>query len=172
MSQKGFRYLVDAVGLLQAEEDSRPKRFKVLTFGDGGFIREEKQAIEERGLAKYFCFMPFSPNIAGTIKGLDVVVMPSLWEACGLVAMETLVCGVPWIGSDCIGLREVLQGTPATVVAKADAADLAQALAREMEMSSRELFLGFRETAVKNFDVRMTSRSFLNLYKRLLSKDS
>jgi glycosyltransferase involved in cell wall biosynthesis len=166
MSQKGFRYLVDAIELLRANE-FLPKRPLVLTFGDGGFIREEKQAVQERGLEDNFVFMPFTPNVAGTIKGLDVVIMPSIWEACGLLAMETLVCGVPLIGSNCIGLREVLKGTPAIVVEKADAADLARALVQEMEMSSRESFLNFRETAKKMFDIRKTSQTLENIYDRM-----
>jgi glycosyltransferase involved in cell wall biosynthesis len=166
MSQKGFRYLVDAIGILRAN-DNLPKKPLVLTFGDGGFIREEKQAIKDRGLEEYFSFMPFTPNVAGNIKGLDVVTMPSIWEACGLLAMETLACGVPLIGSDCIGLREVLKGTPAIVVEKADADSLAQALVQEMGNCSKESFLNFSETALKIFDVRKTSQSLENIYEHM-----
>jgi glycosyltransferase involved in cell wall biosynthesis len=168
MAQKGFRYIVDAVDLLRMK-DGLPKRPLVLTFGEGAFIREEKQAIEKRGLKNYFCFMPFTPNVADTIKGLDVVAMPSLWEACGLLAMEVLACGTPLIGSDCIGLREVIQGTPAIVITKADAADLARALLQEMEKSSKESFLRYCKTAAGNFDVRKTSQSILNLYDSMTS---
>lgn len=166
MSPKGFRYLVDAIELLRANHDL-PKKPLVLTFGDGGFIREEKQAIKERGLEENFSFMPFTPNVAGTIKGLDVVVMPSLCEACPLLPMEALVCGVPFVGSNCIGLREVLKGTPAIVVEKADAAGLARALAQEMKMGTREIFLSFRETASIMFDVRKTSQNLEHIYERL-----
>ena len=164
MAPKGFRYLVDAIDILRKVSDL-PKKPLVLTFGDGGFIREEKQVIRERGMEEYFHFLPFAPNVAGTLKGLDVVAMPSLSEACGLLAMEAMVCGVPLIGSDCIGLREVLQGTPAIVVPKADAAALAQALARELEAGSRDLFLKYREKAPTHYDVRITSQSILSLYE-------
>ena len=112
MAQKGFRYLVDAVALLR-KKGGLPKRPLVLPFGEGAFIREENQATKDRGLQDYFCFMPFTPNVAGTINGLDVVVMPSLWETCGLLTMEVLVCGTPLNSNDCIRLREVLQETPA-----------------------------------------------------------
>ena len=171
MSQKGFRFLVDAVELLRMK-DGLPKRPFVLAFGEGAFIREEKQAIEERGLKNYFCFMPCTPNIADTIKGLDVVAMPSLWEACGLLAMEVLTCGTPLIGSDCIGLREVIKGTPAIVVSKADAADLGRALLQEMEKSSKETFLRYCLTAAKIFDVRKTSQSIMNLYEQMTNSNN
>ena len=166
MPQKGFRYLVDSIDILRKEK-SLPKRPLVLTFGDGGFIREEKLAIRERRLENYFCFMPFASNAAGIIKGLDVVAMPSLWEACPLQPMEVLICGTPFIGTDCVGLREVLQGTPATVIPKADASALARALRRIMEFDRKSEFMGFRKTAVQRFDVTKTSESLLKLYKKL-----
>jgi glycosyltransferase involved in cell wall biosynthesis len=168
MSPKGFRYLVDAIELL-LESDSRPKKPLVLTFYEGGFIREEKQAIRERGLESYFRFMPFTANVASTIKGLDVVTMPSISEACGLLAMETLICGVPFIGSNCIGLREVLKGTPAIVVEKADASDLAKALIREMKSSSKDTFANFSEKAATMFDVTKTSKSLAEIYMSMTS---
>jgi glycosyltransferase involved in cell wall biosynthesis len=171
MAQKGFRYLVDAIELLRARDDL-VKQPLVLTFGEGAFIREEKKAVKERDLADSFRFLPFTSNVAGTIKGLDVVVIPSLWEACPLLPMEALVAGVPVIGSDCIGLREVLRGTPAILVPQADATALAQALAQEMEKSSRESFLSFRATAAERFDVRKTTRSILNLYERMTASTS
>ena len=43
----------------------------------GGFIEREKRYIRKRELEKYFRLMPFEPNVAGVIKALDVVVMPS-----------------------------------------------------------------------------------------------
>lgn len=166
MAQKGFRYLVDAIDLLRMKE-SLSKPPLVLTFGEGAYIREEKETIKERNLQDYFIFMPFTPDTAGTIKGLDVVVMPSLWEACGLLAMEVLVCGTPLIGSDCIGLREVLNGTPAIVVPKADAHSLANAIEDEIRKSSKEKFLPFIEEACDRYDVRKNSELILNVYKKI-----
>jgi glycosyltransferase involved in cell wall biosynthesis len=168
MSPKGFRYLVDAVEKLQAAKNL-PKKPLVLTFCEGGFIREEKQAIRVRGLERYFRFMPFTSNVASTIKGLDVVVMPSIREACPLLPMEVLVSGVPFIGSNCIGLREVLKDTPAIVVEKADASDLAEALIREMKSSSKETFANFSEEAAMMFDVTKTSKSLEESYNSIIS---
>ena len=167
MSQKGFRYLVDAMEIL-IKKKPFPKKPLVVTFGEGAYIREEKQAIKERDLQDHFIFMPFTPDVAGTIKGLDVVVMPSLWEACGLLAMEVLVCGTPLIGSDCIGLREVLNDTPAIVVPRADAHSLANAIENEMKKKSKEKFLIFRKTACERFDVKKTSMSILEVYGYML----
>jgi glycosyltransferase involved in cell wall biosynthesis len=168
MAPKGFRYLVDAIEILRNEK-TLPKRPLVLAFGDGGFIREEKEAIKARGLENNFCFMPFTSNVAGSLKGVDVVAIPSLWEACPLLPMESLVCGTPLIGSDCVGLREVLQGTPAIVVGKAEAVSLARELEEEMKTNSRELFLNYCATASDRFNVKNTVLSINILYSSMLS---
>ncbi len=167
MAQKGFRYLVEAIEILQ--EKNLPKKPLVMTFGDGGFIREEKKGIEDRGVEESFRFMPFTPNVAGTIKGVDVVAIPSLWEACPLLPMEALVCGTPVIGSDCIGLREVLRSTPALVVKSGDGRILADAIEKEIKESSKNRFIPFIDEAVSRFDVKKQSRNLLVLYEDMLS---
>jgi glycosyltransferase involved in cell wall biosynthesis len=167
MAQKGFRYLVDAMALLRDEKDL-PKRPLVLTFGDGGFIRQEKQTIEERALEDYFHFMPFAPNVAGTIKGVDVVVIPSLWEACPLLPMETFVCGIPVIGSDCIGLREVLQKTPAKLVKSKNSRMLADAIKEEITVSRKNIFVSYIDMAIGRFDVKSQSKELKQIYYSML----
>jgi glycosyltransferase involved in cell wall biosynthesis len=163
MKQKGFRYLVDAVDLLRQRQDL-PRPFLVLTYGWGGFIREEQQTIRDKGLEPYFRFMPFTDNVAGVIKGLDVVVMPSLWESCGLLAMETLTCGTPFIGTDCIGLREVLKDTPASISKSRDEDSLAKAIERQLCHQTKSLQSAFSYTAALRFDAKIQSLKIQELY--------
>ena len=132
MSQKGFRYLVHAVEDLK-KENNLTKDPVVVSFGEqDGFIREEKQDLKNRGLEGSFIFLPFVRNVASTLKGLDIVAMPSLWEACPLLPMEAMVAGVPVVGTDCVGLREVLRETPAHIVPAKDSRALAEVLAMEI----------------------------------------
>jgi glycosyltransferase involved in cell wall biosynthesis len=152
MSQKGFKYLVDAMAEM-AERKDLPNRPVVLAFGEGGFIREEKAEVRKRGLAEAIHFLPFVPDVAGTLKGLDVVVMPSLWEACPLLPMEAMVAGVPVIGTNCIGLREVLSNTPAETVPPQDGAALAEALITEMKRPTTSEAREFVTTAAARFQV-------------------
>jgi glycosyltransferase involved in cell wall biosynthesis len=151
MEPKGFRYLVDAVRRLRTEVTSL--ECHVVTFGAGGYIREEQAEIERAGLASSFSFLPFVADVGSALKSVDVVAIPSLWEASPLLAMEALVAGVPVVGTTCVGLAEVLAGTPATVVPVADSAALAAALAREGRSSSRDVARGFASTAAARFDV-------------------
>jgi len=112
--------------------------------------------------------MPFTPNVASVIKGLDLVVMPSLWEACGLLAMETLVAGTPLIASDCIGLREVVRGTPACVVPSKDSKRLAESTSFFIAHDMRKPFVDFTLTATERFTVEKTAEGIKLLYCKLL----
>lgn len=155
MSPKGFIHLVDAVA--QLSEQGLEKKLLVLAFGEGCFIREEKAAIKERGLEDLFRFLPFTPNVAGVIKGLDLVAMPSLREACPLLPMETLVCGIPLIASNCIGLREVVRDTPAMMVPAGNSRALADGIRFCMEQDQRQLFNEYAPLAAKRYDVEATA---------------
>jgi glycosyltransferase involved in cell wall biosynthesis len=169
MPQKGFEYLVDAVQMLD-DDPAHRDRFVVRVVSDGGFIREHRAAIESRGLARYFDFAGFMPDISPALAAFDTVVMPSLWEACGLVAMEAMVAGCPLIAARCIGLREVIDDTPAAGVPPADAAALADAMRHAMQhgADARRAALDFAPTARERFDARRASEALDALFDRAL----
>lgn len=164
MAQKGFKYLVDAVEQLK-EIGSLPNKTLVLAFGDGGFVREEKAALAARGLEEYFRFLPFTANVASVIKGLDLVVMPSLWEACPLLTMEVLACGTPLLAFDCIGLREVATNTPTHLISTKDVKGLAKEIELFMGQEMRKPFADFATLAAERFDVTETAVAIQSLIR-------
>lgn len=164
MSQKGFKYVIEAVRLL--DKQGKAKGLKLVCFGWGGFIREEQKKIAKLGLGVYFLFLPYSDDVAPVIKGLDVVVMPSLWEACGILAMEVLACGTPLIASNCEGLREVIRDTPTTVVPLGSSEELAQALEIYLKKDLRKYFVEYAKIAQDRFCASNTSsRQTIKVYQ-------
>jgi glycosyltransferase involved in cell wall biosynthesis len=167
MAQKGFKFLVEAIdSILKSNINVTPV---VLAFGWGGFVREEQAEIQRRGLQAYFHFLPFQENPARAIRGVDVVVIPSLWEACPLLPMEVLVAGVPIIGTDCIGLREVLGDTPATIVPAADSEALAAAIIAEIQTPSTGRMEQYRDKAVERFNVTHQAKNLKLLINDLVN---
>jgi glycosyltransferase involved in cell wall biosynthesis len=169
MSPKGFVYLVEALRIL-LQEPNMPKQPVVLTFGEGAFIREEKAYVRSKRMEQYIYFMPFTPNVASTLKGLDVIAMPSVWEACGLLAMEAMVSGVPVIGTNCIGLREVLKNTPATSVPVRDSRVLAAALVNEIKNPSKPQAQAFIPEAALRFDIRNQTQKLEKIMVSLMRR--
>lgn len=165
MAQKGFRSLVDAIGIIVQQADHPP--FKVVTFGWGGFIREDFHYLQDKGLGEYFVQQPHTDDQYRWMKAMDCVVMPSRWEACGLVAMEALVAGVVLIGTDCIGLREVLRGSPAVQFNPGDSVALSSAIAVMLGKRCNRASVQFQEAAAKRFDIRICGNKLRTLYDSL-----
>jgi glycosyltransferase involved in cell wall biosynthesis len=165
MSQKGFVDLVKAMEILSKKlsADAMPL---VLTFGWGGYIREDYALIEKLGLSNFFIQMPFTDDMPSSIKGVDLVVMPSRWEACGLLAMEVLCAGVPLIASNCIGLRCVVENTPSQVVAPYSPAQLADAIEVALDESPLP-FKEFQTTAVERFSIERSALGLHDYYQAL-----
>ncbi len=79
---------------------------------------------------------PFAPEaLGGVLAGLDVVVVPSIWEEnLPLVVQEALLAGVPVVVSDHGGLAEMVrEGIDGLRFRPGDATDLARVLTRLMD---------------------------------------
>lgn len=166
MSQKGFGTLVDAIQILE----QKPGQFivpTVMAFGGGGFLDREKRMLQERNLMQHFVFLPFLPNIADVLMQLDGVVMPSRWETAPILPMEVLVSGTPLIASDCIGLREMVEQTPAFVFNWNDSEKLAEAIQQWSADSRKDEFVAYAQHAALRFDVRRTATKMRQLYSEL-----
>jgi glycosyltransferase involved in cell wall biosynthesis len=169
MPEKGFPYLIDAVEAL-SKSGRLSGKFKIVAVNDGSFVREYKAIIQEKRISDYFIFYGFTSNVGRIIKGLDAVVIPSLYESSSLVAMEAFVLGCPVIASKCIGLREVVADSPALYIEKiADADAIAGALTRFLSDPERikKDTLDFVPKAKKRFDVRNTAEKLDSLFKEL-----
>ena len=168
MAPKGFRVLVDAVGILAKANLAR--RFVVVCVGSGGYINEDRSDLEARGLAAFFRFLPPVPHLGSTIKGVDAVVMPSLWEASGLLAMEAMVCGVPLIATDCVGLRETVSRSPARVATSGNPESLAKCMTMELENSSRVAAANYVPDAAAAFNADVSYGKLAALYEECMPR--
>lgn len=167
MAQKGFGLLVNAVEEWNESASRRP--LHVACFGWGGFIREEQAELKKRGIDRYFHFFPSTDDMSAALRGVDAVVMPSRWEACPLLPMEAMVAGVPVVGSDCIGLREVAQDTPVLLFESGSAAGLLQRLEEldDRESELKRISAEFRPQAAQRFDVDRTVGLLRDLYEKI-----
>lgn len=168
MAQKGFRYLVDAVEIQERDAVSKRPIF-VAAVGGGGFRREEEELVRAKGLGHRFRFVDFTPNVAGLIKGVDVVAMPSLWEACPLLPMEAMTAGVPLVVTDFEACVEVAEDSPALVVPTRNADALLQAIVKSSRPDARERAQSFRVEAARRFDVKRTIDGVASLYGKMVA---
>jgi glycosyltransferase involved in cell wall biosynthesis len=165
MPQKGFLPLLDAFHQLLARGTGVP--FHLVVFASGDYEREYRAETARRRLDRLITFLPFVADVAPVLRQLDVLVMPSLWEACPLLPMEALASGVPVLGSDCLGLREVLRDTPSVMARMGDAAAWAEALRAAVERPWTEEASRYAPEARRRFDAAPSSRLLQNEFDAL-----
>jgi len=163
MEQKGFLILVDALDRLLACGVARP--FHLAAFGSGDFVREYQDEVAWRPrLKNVISFFDPVPNAGPILCQLDLLVMPSLWEACPLLPMEAMAVGAPVLGSDCIGLREVLRGTPSKTAPAGDAEAWAETLCEAIASPWKDESQAYMSAARSRFDVERAARRLGELF--------
>jgi glycosyltransferase involved in cell wall biosynthesis len=113
-----------------------PSDSRLCVVGDGPLRPHLEREVERRGLGKRVSIRSRAPSaeIPDLMRGLDVVILPSLttarWkEQFGRVLIEAMACGVPVVGSDSGEIPAVI-GDAGLIVPEGDARALAAALQR------------------------------------------
>lgn len=159
MEQKGFLSLLDA--LVQLKATGVPREFRLVAVGSGDYEREYRREVTRRGLDDLVHFHPAVPNAAPLLRQLDLLVMPSLWEACPLLPMEAMCLGVPVLGTDCIGLREVLMGSPSRTVRAGDAVGLERGLRLALSYLWKQEAQAYCPQAHRRFEVQIAAEQMM-----------
>ena len=168
VDRKGFPVLIEAVEA--AEKSSLIGRdYRVVAIGSGDRKKPYERLIRSKGLAHRMMFLPFQHDIAPVLAEMDCVLMPSLWEAWGLLATEVLCAGVPLIASDCLGLREAVRNTPAILVRTGDKYALAEAMSGFAKSPPYNAFESFKNEACDRFDVKRSSAALEEVFDRLVA---
>jgi len=170
MAQKGFIDLVHAMKILE-QRLPRERMPKVLTFGWGGFVREDFAQVEALGLNEHFVQLPFTDQVPEAVQGVDLVAMPSRWEACGLLAMEVLAAGKPLLATHCQGLRCVVRDTPVKTFPPRDPAALAEAIAGQLRRGGSD-FERYQPKAVERYGLERPARELFAVYGNVLEGHS
>ncbi|WP_319583428.1 glycosyltransferase family 4 protein [uncultured Pseudodesulfovibrio sp.] len=168
MPQKGLDLVIKAVSEITTQGGLKP--FKVICCGSGDYINEYRHEIALAKLEDKFLFLPFRGDPRDVLNLVDAVVMPSRWEAFGLLAAEVLASGKPLIASTCIGLREVVRETPALTIPSEDWQALAEAMRRTVNEDHSKAFREYQPTAIERFDVQKTADGLKALFAELAAK--
>lgn len=117
---KGFHILVEAFSRLRSEA-------RLAILGEGPERGSLLRRAQELGLSSRVWLPGFVPDPAAYLAKAAVFVMPSTFEAFGLVLVEALAVGTPVVASDTGGSREIL-GSGAALVAPGNIEALADAI--------------------------------------------
>ena len=167
MPQKGFDVILRACAALGETCGGRP--YRVLAVGSGDYRAPLQAKAADLGVDDRIVFRPFCADIRPLMQGCDAVLMPSNWEAWGLLAAEVLCAGVPLICSRCIGLREAVADTPAITMEPGDHHGLASAMAGlAADVDAGTPFRAFRPQAMARYDMARTVARTRELFDELM----
>lgn len=167
---KGFLLLVEALDRIISSKAYRP--FHLVIIGreecPGRYLPELTTRPQ---LANFLTFVGHMADIAPTLFELDLLVTPSLFEACPLLPMEAMCAGLPVLGSDCTGLREVLRDTPSVMVRTGDANSLEQGIREFMlapwDVQARD----YAPVACERFDVKKSADQLRKIFDDVTTSD-
>ena len=123
---KGHIYLFQAIEMLISEG---LKNIICLVIGAGRERDELKSFIRNKNLQDYIKFLGYRTDIPELLKAMDVVVMPSIQESFGRVAIEAMAMKVPVIASATGGLPEIIEdGKTGMLIPPADIGSLSKSI--------------------------------------------
>jgi glycosyltransferase involved in cell wall biosynthesis len=164
--EKGHIHLFQAIKILKNNYPS----ILLLLIGDGIMRNRLEQLAGHLDISANVRFIGLSDNPSDWVKDADIFVLPSLYEAFGIVLLEAMALRKPIIASNVNGVPEVvLDNKTGILVPPADSTALSEAIIKltinkgiarlmgeEGRQRVKELFL--KETMADKFD---------KLYKRL-----
>jgi glycosyltransferase involved in cell wall biosynthesis len=169
--QAGFPLLIEAVRRLV--RFGGVPAFHVIALGTAACrdaLADAHAQVAHADLERALTVREATGDLVSVLLQFDLVVVPSLWDAPTAVAMEAMTAGVPVLGSDCLGLRAALRGTPARAFTAGVPAELETALREALARPWRAEAQAYADEARRRFDRGQSARRLAALYDRLLGK--
>ena len=100
------------------------------------------------------------------MKSCDLFMLLSNWEAFGIVVIEAMACGLPVIGSDLEGIKEIItSGKDGILVKPTEYKKISDMILELSQCSSlKKLSSEARKRVVSTFDIHNIIRAYERLY--------
>ncbi len=163
--EKGLPVLLDAM----AQVIALCPRAKLVIVGKGQLqeqLQQQMRSLNLRDRAQFAGYLT-GPTLAGAFKCADVMVVPSLYEPFGIVALEGMVNRVPVVIADSGGLGEIVEdGRTGLKVPPRNPQALAQAITRLLldEALRRQIGQAGYEQAVVRYQWADVARQTVEAY--------
>lgn len=139
IAQKGLLYALRAFAQVQADFPAA----HLLLAGDGPERAALEAEVKRLNLGERVRFLGWRRDLEAVLAGLDLFLMPSLWEGFGLVLLEAMSRRLPIVASRSSAIPEiVVDGETGLLVPPRDADTLADALRLLLSDRALRLHLG------------------------------
>ncbi len=145
---------------------------RLLLLGDGPEREPALQRAADLGLADRVHAPGLVEDLTALLPLADLMLLPSHHESFGLVALESMACGVPVIATDQGGTDEFIDhGVNGFLHAPSDIAGMVASAVRALSDPGQLQHLGeeARRDAVETFGTRCVLKQYVELYDRVLA---
>ena len=142
--------------------------------GDGPLHDQASRLIAAAGLGDRFLLLDRVEDPVALLPGLDVFVLPSLWEGLPIALLEAMSVGLPAVGTRVSGIEEVIaEGETGTLVPPSDPVALGRALLDLVHSPGRRSAWGEAARArLARFDARAIAGAYRQVYLDVLARRS
>jgi len=163
IEQKGIPYGLAAFAQVASEYPTA----HLLIAGDGVLRADLEAQAQNLGLGGRVHFLGWRTDAPQLMAGLDLFLMPSLWEGFGMTLLEAMAQAVPILGSTAGAIPEVVRdGDTGLTVPPADATAIAIALRRLLADASLRQRMGLAGLArlTSHFSAEKMIQAHVRLY--------
>jgi glycosyltransferase involved in cell wall biosynthesis len=166
--QKGIVYLLEAFAQVRAVRAD----VRLAIAGDGPLRADLDDHVRRLGIGDDVTFAGAIASPWRFLSGLDLFVLPSLWEGLPYALLEAMAAGLPTVATSVDGVAEAIPDRRfGTVVAPADSGRLAREILALVEDPQTRADMGrrAREHVRDTFSVEGMIRGTADVYRRVLS---
>jgi glycosyltransferase involved in cell wall biosynthesis len=169
--RKGHRFLLEAAAALKRDGLAARYRFA----GAGKEEGSLRRLAAELGLAEEVAFLGFVADIPAFLAGVDIFVLPSLYEGLGVAALEAMAARKPVVAAGVGGLRELVEeGVTGLLVPPRDPRSLTRALASLISSGGLRVEMGQRgrRRVEEDFTMERMAKRNEDYYYELIGRRS
>ena len=136
--------------------------------GEGPAVSDCVDLSRRLGVGASMRFLGWRDDVLAIMATFDVLAVPSLWEAFGLVPLQALAVGTPVVAYDTGGMREPLADAPdAILVPKGDVEAMVDAILELARQTRGVKSSGAKRYVQERFDIHRTARELEGIYLEL-----
>ncbi len=161
------RFIEMAISLLQEGFEGH-----FVLVGDGELLPLAKETVNKAGFTDRIHFTGWRNDPLPLLKAFDISVLSSDWEGLPITVLESMILGVPVVGTKVRGIEDTLIHMETGLLAEPTAAGLAYAvkmLADNPHLAQRLAYTAQHE-ATRRYDIRVVTEQTEDLYQALLTE--
>jgi glycosyltransferase involved in cell wall biosynthesis len=163
LPQKGLHYLIDAMAGVDAD---------LVILGRGPLKNSLSARAKSKGVNLHFISERMTElRLAALYNSIDVFVLPSLYEPCGIALLEAMGCGKPSIGARIGGIQEIIKDQKSGLLVRPGSSEeIASALKLVLEdkKAYSKYASGARGRMLEKFTWDIVARKVEKFYKECM----